>query len=186
MVTSDELAREFSRQLVGEIGLELATKAAEINRNSNDLSTCASHDFCDANMVLMDACEVKGVDIWSLWNDELTREAWELAYNNGFYLTAKEEVKMNYNNVSLLTIVECYAEEAGKISSEEELSRGFDDDIMPGLLEEYGVKGHKYSDYGRISMTFSSWMDELCETGRIHQEQVANYIYVGEWADRRE
>ena len=90
---------------------------------------------------------------------------------------------MNFKNVSLLTIVECSAADMGCISSEEELSQAFDAEIMPGLLEEYGVKGHKYCDYGRINLAFSCWIDRLCKKGEIHREQYNNYTYVGEWMD---
>ena len=84
---------------------------------------------------------------------------------------------MNYNDENLLQMVELYAEEMGYISSEEDLSQRFDEEIAPAVVEKYGE-----DDSVAMSEEFSNWADSLCKEGEIHPEQYTNYDYVGEYA----
>ena len=84
---------------------------------------------------------------------------------------------MNYNNVSLLDLVEAYGAENNLISSEEELSEQFDEWIAPTVVEEYGE-----DDTIAMSEAFSNWADARCRDGDIHDEQYACYDYVGKYA----
>ena len=84
-----KLAKEFCRQL--RIELELYKEAADeiletINsRNavyeaSGDHSTCATHDFCDANQVMLDAIEsICGVADYHFAQNEMINAAWDIA-----------------------------------------------------------------------------------------------------------
>ena len=104
---------------------------------------------------------------------------------NGFItnnLFKKVGVVMNYNAENLLGMVELYAEEMGYTSSEDDLSAKFDEEIVPGLLEQYGEKGVAFNDDPLLNETFSNWKDSLCKEGEIHPEQYDKYCYTGEFA----
>ena len=84
----------------------------------------------------------------------------------------------NYNDETLLELVELYAEEMGYISSEDELSEIFDENVLPSTIEVYGE-----DDSVAINEEFNNWSDSLCKDGEIHPEQYNNYCYVGRLAD---
>lgn len=83
------LARKFSELLLAEIGA--ASLRAAVERNGRpeykEHDSCATHDFCDANMVMLAAFESLGTpvnnDAPQLWND-----AWTQAKLNGFFMEA--------------------------------------------------------------------------------------------------
>lgn len=81
------LAREFSRLLVQAIGRKKTLKVNRLNKSEADPAICHSHDFCDANMVMLEAHQNLGIDPGQsradvkLWND-----AWNLAVERGFFL----------------------------------------------------------------------------------------------------
>jgi hypothetical protein len=94
---TEVVAREFSRILASQ--LTAAEMAEVISRNARpdyaDTNSCASHDFCDANMVMDEAFNNLGIAVpygenWdtpqraqsvALWN-----AAWDLAKAHNFYL----------------------------------------------------------------------------------------------------
>jgi hypothetical protein len=81
------LSREFSKLLAGDLGLDIMQEV--IKRNlTYPPHTCASHDFCDANMVMDRAKEnlKLGLDISSQADVLVWSRAWELAVTNKFYL----------------------------------------------------------------------------------------------------
>lgn len=77
------VAREFSSLLRYALGEEKMRKVRARNRAPSSLSTCASHDFCDANMVMLEALSsVTGiaeddVDLGAMAGT--INEAWDLA-----------------------------------------------------------------------------------------------------------
>lgn len=81
--TATELAEEFAAALLLSIGEEALKQVIERNAAHSD-SACASHDFCDANEVMLkavtqfgpwDVDEVIQDPAWcTLWGD-----AWDLA-----------------------------------------------------------------------------------------------------------
>ena len=87
--TAERLAEVFSRIVRERLAAHLAT-IRQLNSSRTD-STCAPHDFCDANMLMHEAlCECLGVKelpaglvnhtgFHVLWN-----EAWDRAKRNGF------------------------------------------------------------------------------------------------------
>lgn len=82
------LAKAFSRRLIEEIGPEKTAEAVERNKTYPD-SACASHDFCDANMVMAAAFEEVVGRETELNDDEDIRlwdRAWDLAADNKFWM----------------------------------------------------------------------------------------------------
>jgi hypothetical protein len=84
----------------------------------------------------------------------------------------------NWNGVDLLDMVELYAEDNGWIASEDELSKRFDEEVLPGVIEHYSE-----DDSVAINEAFNDWTDMLCKDGEIHDEQYDKYCYVGRLAD---
>lgn len=76
-----------------------------------------------------------------------------------------------------LGLVEEWASDCGLISSEEELSAVFDEEIAPLVIEQYGE-----NDEPAISEAFNNWSDGLCRGGVLHELQYENYCYVGKYA----
>lgn len=83
----------------------------------------------------------------------------------------------NYNDETLLEMVELYADTVGIISTEDELSELFDESIAPLVIEQYGE-----NDEPAMSEAFNNWSDSLCKDGEIHPAQYSEYCYVGKYA----
>ena len=77
---------------------------------------------------------------------------------------------MSFNNYTLLEIVEEFAHDNGLISSEEELSEKFDEEIAPSVVKQYGE-----DDEPAMNETFNNWSDSLRDEGQNHEEQYNNY-----------
>lgn len=83
------LALSFADELLDTIGEADYEEVKARNATEEYARFCASHDFCDANMVMFDAfnteigwdCDLDNDEDTSVWN-----EAWELA--RATYLTA--------------------------------------------------------------------------------------------------
>ena len=88
---------------------------------------------------------------------------------------------MNYNDESLLEMIELYAESQGYVDSEEALSEQFDNDIMPAILHTYGKPGEAFDDDTMVSEEFNNWSDGICKDGEIHPIQYDQYCYVGKY-----
>lgn len=85
---------------------------------------------------------------------------------------------LNWHGYGLLDIIEELAADYGNISSEEELSELFDQEIAPLVIAEYGK-----DDEPAMNEAFNNWADSLYKEGDIHEEQYNNYVYVGEYAN---
>lgn len=83
-----------------------------------------------------------------------------------------------WDRADLIDLVELYAEDNGQIASEDELSKRFDEEILPLMLETYSE-----DDSIAISEAFNDWTDSLCKDGEIHPAQYDSYCYVGKLAD---
>lgn len=77
---AERLADLFGEALCAELGLFKYRLAIDRNRANPDASWCASHDFCDANMVMLScwqqltgADDVPEDDDCALWN-----AAWDI------------------------------------------------------------------------------------------------------------
>lgn len=84
----------------------------------------------------------------------------------------------NWDRVDMLEVVELYAEDNGMIATEEELSKLFDEQVAPMVIEQYGE-----NDSVAMNEAFNDWSDGLCKDGEIHAEQYNSYCYVGKYAD---
>lgn len=84
----------------------------------------------------------------------------------------------NWNRIDMLEVVEAYAEDNNLIASEEELSKRFDSEVAPFVIEKYGA-----DDTVAMNEAFNDWSDGLCKDGEIHDEQYNSYCYVGKYAD---
>ena len=84
----EKLAEEFSRIVRKELAEHL-DEILERNRTLFSKSCCATHDFCDANMLMAEAfSEVVGSGI-DMGNDDevkLGNAAWHMAAQNEFFV----------------------------------------------------------------------------------------------------
>lgn len=83
-----KLAKMFSWEMRCALTKEEMAEVIEANRDLENTGACASHDVCDANMVMMEAwTKFFGVDYINGDDDEQCRlwsEAWHLAKANEF------------------------------------------------------------------------------------------------------
>lgn len=79
----NRLARKFSEILLEWCGPKELKAMNARNLLEKDKSICHSHDFCDANMAMAEACEFFGIN-WEM-NNSPVDYAWNLAKKNQFY-----------------------------------------------------------------------------------------------------
>jgi hypothetical protein len=91
----------------------------------------------------------------------------------------------NYNEENHLEMIELYAHECGLISSEDDLSERFDNEVMPSILGNYNKSkpGKAFTDQHLVNEAFNNWTDSLCKDGEIHPLQYDEYGYIGEWSN---
>ena len=101
----EEIAREFSAELIRELGEEVVRDIQNENETLNlkvtrsDEEYCSSHDHCDANMVMLRAFRkiMKRVPLFIMSENDVDQElrdeememvnsAWTMASKNGFWL----------------------------------------------------------------------------------------------------
>lgn len=86
------LAREFSRVLAEYISVESVQNVVKLNKLETNPGVCHSHDFCDANMAMIEAVSnVTGIPEMDCYITDdshhvAINKAWDLAKENGFYL----------------------------------------------------------------------------------------------------
>ncbi len=93
-MVANEIAKEFCTQLQDELGAAKVAKIARLNRTPKfQDGACATHDFCDANQVMLNAFEARGVaqptdsKLGSTgWNKAIAiwEAAWNIARENDF------------------------------------------------------------------------------------------------------
>lgn len=75
-----QLAARFKKFLIDEIGPEKYAETIELNRQETDKNICHSHDFCDANMVMLEAVKSFGLDedqaMEVMLHESIVNEAW--------------------------------------------------------------------------------------------------------------
>jgi hypothetical protein len=82
--TTEDQARLFSAMLLDEIGLKNLQRVNELNSHETNSQICHTHDFTDANQIMLDVIgnpEEVGDDIW-----EQVEPIWTIAKNNNFYI----------------------------------------------------------------------------------------------------
>jgi hypothetical protein len=106
-VSVEDLAHAFANVLKEWLSDEEMHSINVANWSSDDKSTCASHDFCDANMAMDEAIQKLAPEFYKvawaeneasnvgdecgpLWSQltDLFNEAWTLAKNSNFYVGA--------------------------------------------------------------------------------------------------
>lgn len=95
MNETTKLAREFSAELVREIGIDKARAAAKLNDESPGAAWCASHDFCDANEVMLTAFKTVTGREFSLNFDETSPDFKQTERDNDLINAAWSEAKKN-------------------------------------------------------------------------------------------
>lgn len=95
-------AKAFCKLLREELSAEQMKEVIQRNLDESSDAICHSHDFCDANVVMADACEALGIEILfpadepaedllqtqcNLWN-----EAWSLAKRADFDANLIDEI----------------------------------------------------------------------------------------------
>jgi hypothetical protein len=88
-----EVAKSFSRLLHGDLGPTKMAVVLERNRAEESKGVCHSHDFCDANMTMLDAMKEHGLmqDEGVSLGDQDTdtwNEAWDIAKRAEFVVDA--------------------------------------------------------------------------------------------------
>lgn len=83
--TAADLAREFCRAMRDELTADELADVVDTNRLETDPNVCHSHDYTDANQVMLDALAVFGMD-FEPSDCGLINEAWTLAKESGFSL----------------------------------------------------------------------------------------------------
>lgn len=85
--TTQALAYAFAAELRKELGDEKVAEAVRRNAEPRYVASCASHDFCDANMVMAAAFEQvigREFEVGSEADAELWNRAWDVARESGF------------------------------------------------------------------------------------------------------
>lgn len=61
--------------------------------------------------------------------------------------------------------------------TEKELSERFDEEVLPSVIQQYGVY-----DQVAINEAFNDWIDMLYKDGEISEYECDNYCYIGRLA----
>lgn len=89
VVTPTELAKEFSRLIREKLKPADMGKVIALSKSGDYTTACPTHEFCDANQVMMDAFENLAGRPYSFDDDstdhEITEQAWTIARENDFY-----------------------------------------------------------------------------------------------------
>lgn len=84
-----ELAQAFSRRLQAELTSEELAQAIALNRAETSPDACHSHDFCDANMTMLEALaellSVSTDDVDLEGSADLMGTAQNIAFSNRFF-----------------------------------------------------------------------------------------------------
>jgi len=78
------LAIEFSHQLQLDVGTKNLLKIIIRNSKEPNKNICHSHDFCDANVCMSNACDWNKIDFTV--EIDLVNAAWDMARANNFYI----------------------------------------------------------------------------------------------------
>lgn len=80
------LAREFSARLAACIGSEKLYLAGYLNECDADKCACHTHDFCDANEVMIQTIEANKIDVCGDAFYTLAGKVWDCAKLHWFFL----------------------------------------------------------------------------------------------------
>lgn len=133
---AQDLADEFSALLLLRIGDEAFAEVVARNQASETPLTCASHDFCDANMIMFKALEnlvggkldasaiVNSTEHTNLWN-----EAWSIAKSSAMQAL----ISTNLNQSTVLQAIMSISDEELEDKLDQLTINDLEDDqIFPG------------------------------------------------------
>jgi hypothetical protein len=75
-----ELARRFDEILRDHVGDEKYGQILRLNRTPEYRNSCASHDYCDANMTMLEAMKSFGIPEDMVVEDDQCHRLWNLAW----------------------------------------------------------------------------------------------------------
>lgn len=81
-ISAIELSLEFSKLLKQELTPEQLNEMKELNKSEPDNNICHSHDFCDANQIMLEAFENilhREPDLNDQADIDLINNAWSIA-----------------------------------------------------------------------------------------------------------
>lgn len=81
--SAEALCEKFVEKLIEEIGVKKVGEVRRLNHKEKSAGVCHSHDFCDANMVMLAAyCGLTKMDEdAAVLNDEKTVALWNSAWD---------------------------------------------------------------------------------------------------------
>lgn len=87
---AEKIAKKFADVLASWLSSEEIAEFLQRTKDEKDSSICHSHDYCDANMAMLEAFKFYGLNLVD-GKDEtfaLCNEAWSLAKKHLFYRSA--------------------------------------------------------------------------------------------------
>jgi hypothetical protein len=87
MQTISDLAKDFSERLADYLGFGGLAIVVERNKTPKYTGCCASHDFCDANVFMLEAFEAtfsREPDLECDHDLAMIDDAWNMAKRQGF------------------------------------------------------------------------------------------------------
>ncbi|WP_146124280.1 hypothetical protein [Burkholderia multivorans] len=91
-----EMAQLFSKKLVESHRAEQMMDIIISNRQEENEGVCHSHDYCDANMLMLEVFEENNLSMEDAKNYQLWNEVWDLAKKNEFFYKMSEEKAREY------------------------------------------------------------------------------------------
>ncbi|MDN8018151.1 hypothetical protein QZN08_27345 [Burkholderia multivorans] len=90
------MAQSFSKKLVDNHRAEQIIDIIISNRHEDNVGVCHSHDYCDANMLMLEVFEENNLSIEDESNHALWNEVWDLAKKNEFFYKMSQEKAREY------------------------------------------------------------------------------------------
>ncbi|HDR9192427.1 TPA: hypothetical protein QDB51_006612 [Burkholderia vietnamiensis] len=90
------MAQSFSKKLVECHRPEQIIDIILSNRQEESEGVCHSHDYCDANMLMLEVFEENNLSIEDDSNHALWGEVWDLAKENEFFYKMSPEQAVGY------------------------------------------------------------------------------------------
>jgi hypothetical protein len=146
--TPHALARAFATELHAELGTDTLAEINRLNDAETDTGICHTHDFCDANQVMLDAWEkLMGAEC----SCDSTNDAENAVWNEAWSIASKA----NFNRSVLLALDLYHAghriTKAGKLVDPtkrlvpEEIKAATKPELPPGIIAQAVHMVHVWS-----------------------------------------
>ncbi|MGU4699207.1 hypothetical protein K6L09_21290 [Burkholderia cepacia] len=96
IVSKLAMAQSFSKKLVEIHTPEQMVDIIISNRHEDNAGICHSHDYCDANMVMLEVFEENNLNVEDEANHAIWNEVWDIAKKNEFFYKMTEEKAKEY------------------------------------------------------------------------------------------